>query len=154
MPNVRKLNHEEVRTIERKTLGLRRATEAEYDAFVRDFMPGDYGEAVLEPNEKRLTVRSRLKAAGGRHQPPLQLTFLRTRNADVVRFKVSAAEGASADGSAAEEAPEPERAAPSVQAVSTDAPPATGRRGRPRKSAASGEETAAPARRKRQPRTT
>lgn len=146
MPNVRKLNPDEVRTIERKTLGQRRATEVEYDGYLREFVPGDYGEALLEENEKRLTVRSRLKAAAGRHQPPLQLTFLRTRAKDVVRFKVGAAE--SANGVA----PAAERAVPPAPAVSTDAPPAAPRRGRPPKSAtaAAGE---APARRGRKPKT-
>jgi hypothetical protein len=156
MPNVRKLNHEEVRTIERKTLGLRRATEAEYDAFLRDFAPGDYGEATLEPDEKRLTVRSRLKAAAGRKEPPVQLTFLRARNSEVVRFKVGTPEAASANGVAAEVEPAAKPAAPraeaSVQAVSTDAPPAAPRRGRPPKNAAPATPAAAP-RRKRTAKT-
>jgi hypothetical protein len=140
MPNIRKLNHEEVRTIERKTLGLRRATAAEYDAFLRDFAPGEYGEATLEPDEKRLTVRSRLKAAAGRKDPPVQLTFLRTRNSDAVRFKVVTPEDASANSAATKAKPAAKPAAPpaeaSIQAVSTDAPPAAPRRGRPPKNAA------------------
>lgn len=144
MPNVRKLNPEEVRTIERKTLGQRRATELEYDGYLRDFAPGDYGEATLAENEKRLTVRSRLKAAAGRHQPPLQLTFLRTRDSGVVRFKVGATSSHNGVTSAAE------HAAPTLPAVSTDTPPAAPRRGRPPKSATA--ET--PARRGRKPKTT
>jgi hypothetical protein len=130
VPNVRKLSNEEVRTIERKTLGLRRAIEAEYDTFLRDFAPGDYGEAVLEPEEKRLTVRSRLKAAAARQTPPLQLTFPRTRDKAVVRFKVgeAAQNGASEAVAAPTAAPVVEEAKP----VASDAPPPR-KPGRPRK---------------------
>ena len=149
MPNVRKLSHEEVRTIERKTLGQRRAVEVEYDAFLRDFGPGDYGEAVLEPNEKRLTVRNRLKAAAARHVPPLQLFFPRTRDSEIVRFKVAAVDGAAP---AAEAAPEPTpEPVLEVRPVSTDEPPAPAKRGRPRKVAEPAAETSAP-KRTRKPR--
>src|SRR5262245_4331625 len=79
MPVVRKLAQEEVRTIERKALGTRRATELEYNRYLADFMSGDYGEVKLLEGEKRLTVRNRIKAAADRHEPPLALTFLRTR---------------------------------------------------------------------------
>lgn len=142
MPNVRKLSREEVRTIERKTLGLRKAIEAEYDAFLSGFSPGDYGEAMLDGAEKRLTVRSRLKAAAGRAQPELQLTFLRTRAPDVIRFKV-------AEAGAEPAAPPAAAPAPVLGVVSTDAPPAAPRRGRPPKSAAAAPAAAAPVRRAR-----
>jgi hypothetical protein len=145
MPSIRKLNRDEVRTIERRTLGLRRAIEAEYDAFLRDFAPGDYGEAALETGDKRLTVRNRLKAAAGRHDPPLQLTFARTRASDVVRFKVSQGE---------EQAPAAKPAAPAPVAaasVASDAPPAR-RPGRPRKAASAESVSATPARRGRKPK--
>ncbi|MEN9937295.1 MAG: hypothetical protein RLZZ387_3874 [Chloroflexota bacterium] len=145
MPNVRKLSHEEVRTIERKTLGQRKATELEYDIFLRDFTPGDYGEALLEPTERRLTVRSRLKAAAARHQPPLVLVFPRSRDAGVIRFKVAAAG-----------APEPAVTAlpvkqVEVQPIATDAPPAV-RRGRKPKAAPEQSSPAAPAKRGRKPK--
>jgi hypothetical protein len=91
MPQVRKLRDEEIRTIERKTLGQRRATEIEYDRLLADFSPGDYGEATLHDDEKRLTVRNRLKAAASRHDPPLAIAFQRTRG-ETLRFSVEAAE--------------------------------------------------------------
>jgi hypothetical protein len=40
--------------------------EEQYDAFLADYGPGDEGEAELEENEKRLTVRNRFKAAAAR----------------------------------------------------------------------------------------
>ena len=91
MPQVRKLNNEEVRAIERKTLGTRKATEIEYDRYLAGFVPGEYGEVALHAGENRLTVRNRLKMAAGRHDPPLALTFQRTRG-DVLRFSVDAGE--------------------------------------------------------------
>jgi hypothetical protein len=42
---VRKLDPEEVKTIENKGKGPRRLIEEEYDAFLSDYEVGDYGEA-------------------------------------------------------------------------------------------------------------
>ncbi|HWQ13987.1 MAG TPA: hypothetical protein VNL77_14400 [Roseiflexaceae bacterium] len=134
MPTVRKLTEEEVRAIERKTLGTRKATEVEYDRYLADFVPGDYGEVGLYPDEKRLTVRNRLKAAASRHDPPLALVFQRTRG-NVLRFRVEAGESRGNGAAAAESAPE---AAPKKRgrlAGRTSGAPATNGRGRRRKSA-------------------
>jgi hypothetical protein len=87
---VRKLSDDEVRAIERKTLGQRKATEVEYDRLLADFGPGDYGEVQLADDENRLTVRNRLKAAARRRNPPLTLDFRRTRG-DTIRFSVETA---------------------------------------------------------------
>jgi hypothetical protein len=95
MPTVRKLSDDEVRTIENKVKGLRKLIEEEYDIFVRDYEVGDYGEAELNSEEKRLTVRNRLKAAAKRRG--LSIDFKRTQG-NVLRFKV---------GPAQEEAPPP-----------------------------------------------
>jgi hypothetical protein len=136
MPNIRKLAPEEVRTIERKSIGLRRSIEREYDAFLRDFVPGEYGEALLDPDDKRNTVRTRLKAAAARRNPPYRLIFPRTRNADVVRFFVAeelpAREEAQPPRATEHETREPVAETP----VASDAPPAR-KRGRPRKNAQS-----------------
>jgi hypothetical protein len=85
MPTVRKLSPEEVQTIEYKGKGVRKLTEEQYDSFLADYELGDYGEAELDAEEKRLTVRNRLKAAAGRRG--LYLHFNRTTG-NVVRFKV------------------------------------------------------------------
>jgi hypothetical protein len=114
MPIVRKLNPQEVQTLEHKGTGQRRLIEEQYDALLADYDVGDYGEAELEEDEKRLTVRNRFKAAAARRG--LDLTFLRTTG-NVLRFKV-----APAPVEAAEVAPE----VGTVEAepvVASDAPP-------------------------------
>jgi len=86
MPTVRKLSMDEVRTIENKGKGLRKLIEEEYDTFLYDYDAGDYGEAELSLDEKRLTVRNRLKAAAKRRG--LAIDFKRTQG-NVLRFKMS-----------------------------------------------------------------
>lgn len=99
MPHVRKLTAEEVRDIEGRIKGQRKLVEEEYDAFLQDYNIGDYGEAKLEPNEKRITVRNRLRAAA--HRRNVGLEFRRTRG-NMLRFKVVpiSAETGSADDQA------------------------------------------------------
>jgi hypothetical protein len=86
MPTVRKLTQEEVRTIENKGKGLRKLIEEEYDRFLGDYDVGEYGEAELTDDEKRLTVRNRLKAAARRRG--LSIDFKRTQG-NILRFKVA-----------------------------------------------------------------
>jgi hypothetical protein len=86
MPTVRKLSEEEVRTIENKGKGLRKLIEEEYDMFLSDYKIGDYGEAQLTSDEKRLTVRNRLKAAAKRRD--VSIDFKRTQG-NVLRFKIA-----------------------------------------------------------------
>ena len=85
MPNVRKLTPEEVRDIEGRIKGQRKLVEEEYDAILQEYTIGDYGEAELGPDEKRITVRNRLRAAAHRHDVGLE--FRRTRG-NTLRFKV------------------------------------------------------------------
>ncbi len=85
MPTLRKLAPEEVQVIENKGKGTRKLTEEQYDQFLSDYEMGDYGEAELDEEEKRLAVRNRLKAAAKRRG--LYLQFNRT-SGDIVRFKV------------------------------------------------------------------
>jgi hypothetical protein len=115
MPTVRKLTQQEVQTLENKGKGQRRIVEEQYDAFLADYGPGDYGEAELEPEENRLTVRNRFKAAAARRG--LDLIFPRTTG-NLLRFRI-------ASGAAAEAAPkvEPEPAAePELPPTSQPAP--------------------------------
>jgi hypothetical protein len=88
--------------------GQRKLTEEQYDRFLDDYMMGEYGEAVLEPDEKRLTVRNRFKAAAGRRG--IVIDFLRTRD-NVLRFKVAVGNG-QVDEQPQAVAPEPEPAPP------------------------------------------
>ena len=86
MPSVRKLTQEEVRTIENKGKGLRKLIEEEYDMFLREYEVGDYGEAELTSDEKRLTVRNRLKAAAKRRD--VSIDFKRTQG-NILRFRIA-----------------------------------------------------------------
>jgi len=89
MPNFRKLEPEEVQEIENKGKGLRKLIEEQYDAILAEYSIGDYGEATLDPEENRLTVRNRMKAAAQRRN--LAIDFRRTKG-DILRFQIVAAE--------------------------------------------------------------
>lgn len=91
MPNVRKLSHEEVRTIENKGKGQRKLIEEQYDAILNEYALGEYGEATLDPGENRLTVRNRLKSAARRRG--LSIDFRRTKE-DLLRFQIVTASAA------------------------------------------------------------
>jgi hypothetical protein len=86
VPTVRKLAPDEVQTLQTKGKGQRKLVEEEYDRYLADYGSGDYGEAELGVDEKRLTVRNRFKAAAGRRG--IQLTFMRTKGS-VLRFTVA-----------------------------------------------------------------
>jgi len=85
MPQVRKLTPAEVQTLEYKPTGQRKLIEEQYDALLSDFAIGEHGEAALEQDENRLTVRNRLRAAAVRRG--LQIAFRRT-SGDFVRFQL------------------------------------------------------------------
>jgi hypothetical protein len=85
MPIVRKLSTQEIQTLEYKGKGQRKLIEEQYDAFLADYEVGDYGEAELEEDESRLTVRNRFKAAAARRG--LELVFQRT-NGNLLRFRI------------------------------------------------------------------
>src|SRR5690349_163527 len=117
MPIVRKLNPEEVATIEHKKTGVRRATEEQYDAYIGDYAPGEYGEALLDENENKMTVRNRLKAAAKRHG--YALFFRRTKD-QRIQFRVDTASNGQEEPEEQPEAeqlpwPEPAQEAPAPQ---------------------------------------
>jgi hypothetical protein len=85
MPQVRKLAPEEVQTIQNKGKGTRKITEEQYDAILADYEVGEYGEAILDEGENRLTVRNRLKAASTRRG--IGINFRRTTG-DMIRFQI------------------------------------------------------------------
>jgi hypothetical protein len=121
MPQVRKLAPDEVKTLENKGKGQRKLTEEQYNAFLSDYEVGEYGEALLDEGENRLTVRNRLKAAAGRRN--IGIEFRRTQG-DIIRFKIVGA----ANGSVAPVEP------PSVVSSEPPAPPKR-KGGRPKKTA-------------------
>ena len=124
MPQVRKLTHEEVQAFQNKGKGQRKLVEEQYDAIIGEYAAGDYGEASLDEEDNRLTVRNRLKAAAGRRG--FGIDFRRT-NGDLLRFQI--VEHSDDNGKAAPVAPPP--------VVSFDATPAPAKRkgGRPKKTA-------------------
>lgn len=85
MPTMRKLTPDEVQTLQTKAKGPRKLVEEQYDAILGDYAVGDYGEAELTPDESRLTVRNRLRAAAGRHG--FAIEFKRTTG-DLLRFYI------------------------------------------------------------------
>jgi hypothetical protein len=130
MPTLRKLVPEEIQTIENKGKGLRKLTEEQYDQFLAEYDADEYGEAELSDDEKRLTVRNRLKAAAGRRG--LRLNFLRTTGS-IIRFKV-----VSDNGQVAKQPTTRKRtpaSEPEPVPVASNAPPAKRRGGRPKKQA-------------------
>jgi hypothetical protein len=85
MPKVRKLTKEEVLLLENKGKGMRALIAAEYDQFLEDYTIGDYGEVELEPDDRRTTVRNRLRAAARRRG--FDILFFRTRGS-TIPFKI------------------------------------------------------------------
>ena len=123
MPQVRKLAPEEVQDIQNKGKGQRKLVEEQYDAILSDYAVGEYGEAVLDEGENRLTVRNRMKAAATRRG--IGINFRRTQG-DLLRFVI--VEQSNGNGKAVAEPP------PVVSAE----PPAKpkGKGGRPKKKTA------------------
>ncbi len=85
MPRVRKLTKEEILVLENKGKGMRALIAAEYDQFLEDYAIGDYGEVELEPDDRRTTVRNRLRAAARRRG--FDILFFRTRGS-TIPFKI------------------------------------------------------------------
>ncbi len=133
MPQVRKLDPEEVKTFQNKGKGTRKLIEEQYDAIFADYEVGEYGEAVLDEGENRLTVRNRMKAAATRRG--LGINFRRTTG-DLLRFQITEASKGEGSPDGVTPAPEILEAAP----IASEAPPAPakpkGKGGRPRKNPA------------------
>jgi hypothetical protein len=86
MPNLRKLDSDEIATLERRR-GLRLQVAASYDALLAPFAAGDYVEVTLETCEHRLTVRNRPRRAAERRGCALRM--LRTpRDGGYLRFQL------------------------------------------------------------------
>src|SRR5262245_22715609 len=127
MPHMQKLSPEEVRTLEYREKGQRKLIEEQYDAFLADYGPGDYGETNLEPDENRLTVRNRFGAAAQRRG--LVLHFLRT-NATLLRFRVGTNHEANVTPSFAAPADLPMVSSIEPPAIAAAEPPVPARKGR------------------------
>jgi hypothetical protein len=81
MPTVRKISEDEFHKV-----GIRKAVEHEYDEFLSNFGPGEYGCVELNRDDPtKQTVRNRLAAAADRKG--LVIRFLKTKG-DNIRFVV------------------------------------------------------------------
>jgi hypothetical protein len=89
MPTIRKLHEDEVQKRGTKGESARAQVAREYDGYLADFAPNDYGEALVDEHESKLTVRNRLRAAAQRRG--WRLAFLRTPG-PVIRFRVGTAD--------------------------------------------------------------
>jgi hypothetical protein len=87
------MTSEEREIFERKGKSVRKQVEEEYDAILSEYAPGDYGIAELGEDDKRATVRNRLKAAAERRN--LAVVFRRTRD-NALRFQLVRPEDAAA----------------------------------------------------------
>src|SRR5688572_5736299 len=125
MPQVRKLDPEEVKTFQNKGKGTRKLIEEQYDAIFADYEVGEYGEAVLDEGENRLTVRNRMKAAATRRG--LGINFRRTTG-DLLRFQITEASKGEGSPDGVTPAPEILESAP----IASSAPPKR-KGGRPKK---------------------
>jgi hypothetical protein len=123
MPQVRKLDPEEVKAYQDKGKGQRKLVEEQYDAILSDYEVGEYGEAVLDEGENRLTVRNRMKAAATRRG--IGINFRRTTG-DIIRFQIIEYTNGAPKASRKAAAPEPPPPPPA---------PAKRKGGRPKKSA-------------------
>jgi hypothetical protein len=85
MPSIRKLSPAEVDALRNPRKGQRKTIEEEYDAILSEYNLGDYGVAELGDEEKRLTVRNRLRRAAERRG--LSISFRRTKGPKL-RFQI------------------------------------------------------------------
>jgi hypothetical protein len=128
MPNFRKLEPEEVQSLQNKGKGTRKLTEEQYDAFLADYEVGEFGEATLDEGENRLTVRNRMKAAATRRG--IGINFRRT-SGDLIRFEI-VEQGGDGEISNKSNRSFPIAVAQEANAVSSEAPPKN-KGGRPKK---------------------
>jgi hypothetical protein len=66
MPRFRRLGEAEIAALNQPSLGARAQVAREYDAYIADFVIGDYGRTELHEGERRDTVRRQLQAAAKR----------------------------------------------------------------------------------------
>ena len=66
MPSFRKLRPDEIAALDQPTVGARAEIARVYDAYLADFVIGDYGQAEMAAGERRAVVRQRLHSAAQR----------------------------------------------------------------------------------------
>lgn len=93
MPQLRLMQPEEVAALkkESKGNGQRKAIEAAYDLLLQDFNAGNVTEVTLDPDDVKVNVRNRLKAAAERRG--LEIRFIRVRDESLLRFELHSTNG-------------------------------------------------------------
>jgi hypothetical protein len=66
MPSFRKLSPAEIAALDQPPIGARAEIARVYDAYLAEFVIGDYGRVELVDGERRVIVRRRLQAAAKR----------------------------------------------------------------------------------------
>jgi hypothetical protein len=146
MPVVVKLSPEEVRTERNRGKSQRKIVSEQYDTMLEGFSASDWGEVQLDAEEKRATVRNRLKAAAERRG--FGIRFKRGQG-NQMRFEIvnkDAVEVSSDDSSPAD-------AEVAEEPVSSVAPPAPAKQRRTRKSASADQASEGVKRRPGRPKT-
>ena len=121
MPSIRKLSPDEIDERKHGKLSQRALVSREYDAMLGQFDIGDWGEVVVDPSEKRLTIRNRLQGAAERKN--VKLRFFRTQG-PVIRFEVQHPSSNGQD----DESDDDEEYLPGVRAAAAPITDPTGRR--------------------------
>lgn len=85
MPNFKKLSAEDLSTTHSTISGERARVRDEYCGYLRGLKPGEGGELQLADNEKKITVKNRIKRAAT--ELSLDIEFKRSGE-DLVRFRL------------------------------------------------------------------
>jgi len=92
MPTLRLMQPEEVAQLRKeKNTGARKAIEAAYDLLLADYSAGQMVEVMLEPDDSKVNVRNRIKAAASRRG--LDVSFVRVRDETLLRFELHSTNG-------------------------------------------------------------
>lgn len=87
MPRMRKLSPTEIVPLDQSSISSRARVAREYDAYLADFVAGDYGRIELREDERRILVRQRLQVAARRRG----LVFRFRSDTGPLKFRVEAA---------------------------------------------------------------
>ncbi len=88
MPEFTKLNAEQLKSTSNAVSGERARIREEYKGYLQGLNPGEGGELRLVGDEKKITVKNRLKRAA--EDLELAITFRRS-SSDSVRFQMTEA---------------------------------------------------------------
>lgn len=85
MPTFKKLTAEELDSFRAPVTGERARIRKQYRSYLQGVKSGEGGELKLEPHEKKVTIKNRLRRAA--EEMNIELEFKRS-SADSVRFRI------------------------------------------------------------------